>query len=79
MNFSYMLQAAAAQALQLPGTNATEEYIIRGVQGLKLFIETIGALIIGLGVAIALYYFIRGTPPGRCAPIRRRQKRSAGC
>ena len=63
MNSSYWLQAAAAQALQIPETNALEEHIIRGVQGLKLFIETIGALIIGLGVAIALYYFIRALIP----------------
>jgi uncharacterized membrane protein len=63
MNTSYLLQAAVAQAQQIAKTNAIEEHIIQGVQGLKLFIETIGALIIGLGVFIALYYFIRALIP----------------
>jgi uncharacterized membrane protein len=40
-----------------------EETIIQGVQGLKLFIETIGALIIGVGVLIALFYIIKGLFP----------------
>jgi uncharacterized membrane protein len=63
MNMTYLLQEAAAQAGQIPETNAIEAHIIQAVQGLKLFIETIGALIIGLGVLIALYYFIRALIP----------------
>jgi uncharacterized membrane protein len=39
--------------------SSLEALIIGGVQGLKLFIETIGALIIGLGVGVALYYLVR--------------------
>lgn len=36
-----------------------EEAIINLVQWLKLLLETIGALIIGIGVGIACYYLVR--------------------
>jgi uncharacterized membrane protein len=63
MPIRYLLQEAGSRALAAPETSILEEQIIQAVQGLKLFIETIGALIIGLGVLIALYYFIRALIP----------------
>jgi uncharacterized membrane protein len=61
MDIPYFLQHNRAQAL--PGTNYLEEHIIQAIEGLKLFIETIGALTIGLGILLALYYFIRALIP----------------
>ncbi|MBC3541621.1 DUF1622 domain-containing protein [Rufibacter sediminis] len=59
----YLLQ----NQLDTPATESPlggiEETIIQGVQALKLFIETIGALIIGVGVLIALFYIIKGLIP----------------
>jgi uncharacterized membrane protein len=57
MNMRYWLQDNRVQAV--PATGSIEEHIIRVVEALKLFIETISALIIALGVFIALYYLIR--------------------
>lgn len=57
MNRHYFLQPQPAQ--DQSGINFIERHIIHAVEGLKLFIETIGALIIAVGVAIALYYLIR--------------------
>ncbi|AMM52992.1 hypothetical protein TH61_15540 [Rufibacter sp. DG15C] len=39
--------------------------MIQGVQILKLLIETVGALIIGIGVLIALFYFVKSFIPPR--------------
>lgn len=63
MAIQKLLQENALQTLPHTTTGSIEEYIINAVQGLKLFIETIGALIIGLGVLIALFYFIRALIP----------------
>ncbi|QMU27101.1 DUF1622 domain-containing protein [Adhaeribacter radiodurans] len=46
-----------------PEASSLEEHIINAVQGLKLLVETVGAIIIGMGVLIALYYFIRALLP----------------
>ncbi|MDQ4121185.1 MAG: DUF1622 domain-containing protein [Acidobacteriota bacterium] len=40
--------------------NSIEETIISLVQWLRLIVETIGALIVGTGVLIAVYYIFRG-------------------
>jgi uncharacterized membrane protein len=59
MKISYLLQHKAPQGEPLPETSKLEAYILPFVEGLELLIETISTLIIGLGVAIALYYFVR--------------------
>lgn len=59
MKITYYLQDNPTPAISQTGSGSIEEFIISAVQGLKLFIETTGALIIGLGVLIALYYFIK--------------------
>ena len=46
-----------------PGEGAFETSIINLVQWLKLMIETTGAIIIGIGVLIAVYDFIRALIP----------------
>jgi uncharacterized membrane protein len=63
MDLLYFLQES--HVVQVPASEAggIEETIIAGVQGLKLIIETIGALIIGLGVLIALFYFVKALIP----------------
>ena len=59
----YFLQNATAHTAFKPETGLIEEHIISAVQGLKLFVETVGAIIIGLGVLVALYFFIRALLP----------------
>lgn len=59
----YFLQNATAHTASKPETGLIEEQIISAVQGLKLFVETVGAIIIGLGVLVALYFFIRALLP----------------
>ena len=46
-----------------PGEGAVESTIINSVQWLKLMIETTGAIIIGIGVLISVYEFIRALIP----------------
>ena len=57
----YFLQDHPAQ--DQSWINFIERHIIHAVEGLKLFIETIGALIIAMGIFIALYYYIRALIP----------------
>lgn len=45
--------------LQAPHEGAVEGSIINAVQWLRLIVETTGALIIGLGIVIAGYQFVR--------------------
>jgi uncharacterized membrane protein len=61
MDLAFFLQPNRAQPLS--GISSIKEYVIHAVEALKLFIETIGALIIGLGILLALYYFIRALIP----------------
>ena len=37
----------------------TEDLILTGVQWLRLAVETMGALMVALGCALALYHFVR--------------------
>lgn len=46
-----------------PGEGAVESTVINLVQWLRLIIETTGAIIIGIGVVIAAYGFIRALIP----------------
>ena len=50
--------------LSSPREGVIENFIISAVEWLRLVVETIGALIIGLGVCVAIIQFIR-TLPGR--------------
>ncbi|WP_210464828.1 DUF1622 domain-containing protein [Rufibacter roseolus] len=59
----YLLQHQGSEEIAKPALGGIEETIIQGVQGLKLFIESIGALIIGIGVLIALFYLVKGLIP----------------
>ncbi|WP_223808888.1 DUF1622 domain-containing protein [Rufibacter hautae] len=59
----YFLQNTSGSEVTRPAFGEIEETIIQGVQGMKLFIETLGAIIIGIGVLIALFYLIKGLIP----------------
>ena len=63
MDLLYFLQESTAVRLPASEAGGIEDTIIAAVQGLKLVIETIGALIIGLGVLIALFYFVKALIP----------------
>lgn len=63
MMLDYLLQNTTAPAAYKPEVGFLEEHIVNAVQGLKLFVETIGAIIIGLGVLVALYYFVKSFIP----------------
>jgi len=58
-----MMQEEAASFLIGPGQGGVEATIRNAVQWLKLFVETMGALVVGLGVLIAAYLFIRALIP----------------
>ena len=65
MHLIYFLQENINKINHEPAFGRVEESINTGVQFLKLTIETIGALIIGIGVLIALVYFVRALIPPR--------------
>ncbi|GAA4298687.1 DUF1622 domain-containing protein [Nibribacter koreensis] len=58
-----LLQDSISSTTESPGLGFLEGNIIQGVQILKLLIETVSALIIGIGVMIALFYFIKSFLP----------------
>ena len=60
-----LLQEAVSKDLEQAGLGPVEDKIIQGVQILKLLIETVGAVIIGIGVFIALLYFVKSFFPPR--------------
>jgi len=53
------LEESAHGLVGTPQAGAVEETIINAVQWLRLVVETTGALIIGLGVIVAVYQFGR--------------------
>jgi uncharacterized membrane protein len=57
--YIYLLQESVRGFVEGPGAGSVESTIINLVQWLKLFVELIGAAIIGLGVVTAVYQFIR--------------------
>ncbi|WP_347156889.1 DUF1622 domain-containing protein [Pontibacter chitinilyticus] len=63
MQLFYLIQEQIAKPVQETHHSGVEDTVISAVQWLKLGVETIGALIIGLGVLIAAYYFIRALIP----------------
>lgn len=58
-----MMQEETASFLIGPGQGGVEATIRNAVEWLKLLVETIGALVVGLGVLIAAYLFIRALIP----------------
>ena len=53
------LEERAHSLIETPQAGAVEETVINAVQWLRLVVETTGALIIGLGVIVAVYLFGR--------------------
>ena len=58
-NPTYFMQEKLPSLLPAPSQTGAEGTVINLVQWLKLVLETTGALIIGIGVAIAGFYFFR--------------------
>ncbi|MCX2740344.1 DUF1622 domain-containing protein [Pontibacter anaerobius] len=54
----FFLQESIPEPVQKLHPEGVEGTIVTGVQWLKLGIETVGAIIIGIGVVLAVYYFI---------------------
>ena len=61
---SFVLESAN-NLIQAPHEGAVESTIVNAVQWLRLIVETMGALIIGLGVVAAGYQFVRALMPPR--------------
>lgn len=57
------MQETVTTLIGSPVEGAVENTVINLVQWLKLAIETIGAIIIGIGVIIAAYEFVRSLVP----------------
>lgn len=58
-----LLQEGSRRVIMSPSETGVESGIITAVQWLKLVVETIGAVIIGLGIANAGYRFVRALVP----------------
>jgi uncharacterized membrane protein len=54
-----LAQGDAARWIAPPHEGAIEGSVINAVQWLRLTVETTGAIIIGLGVIVAVYQFVR--------------------
>jgi uncharacterized membrane protein len=59
----FLFQEGAAAAVRSPGEVGVEGNVINAVLWLKLAVETIGALVIGLGIVNAAYLFVRALIP----------------
>lgn len=59
----FLQNEAARNLIGAPGEGAVESTIINLVQWLKLAIETTGAIVIGIGVAISVFEFVRSLVP----------------
>jgi uncharacterized membrane protein len=66
-----VVQEDAAPLLHGPGQGGVEATILTTVQWLKLLVETTGALIVGLGVVIAAYEFLRALIPPQLTSYNR--------
>src|SRR5919206_1831962 len=62
---TFLLQEGARGLVRTPGEVGLEPNIVNLVLWLKLAVETIGAVIIGLGVFAAVYRFARSLAPAR--------------
>ncbi|MDT7688738.1 MAG: hypothetical protein QOJ70_1200 [Acidobacteriota bacterium] len=65
MTLLFFEQENVRSILVSPGESWVEGSVVTAVQWLKLGIETLGALIIGLGVATAVVQFFRALAPPR--------------
>ena len=63
MQIFYFIQESVNKPVQETNALGIEETVITAVQWMKLAVETLGALIIALGVIIAAYYFIQALIP----------------
>ena len=61
----FLIQEATNSIIQAPHEGAAESTIGNAVQWLRLIVETTGAGIIGMGVVVAVYQFIRALFPPR--------------
>jgi uncharacterized membrane protein len=67
----WLAQENVRGLLQSPGETWVEGSVVNAVQWLKLAIETCGALIVGLGVAAALFQLRRALAPPRAEGFNR--------
>lgn len=65
MYLTYLAQEGARGVLLSPGETAVEGAVVSAVQWVKLCVEALGALIIGLGVLTAAAQFVRALVPPR--------------
>lgn len=63
MTFLFFQEAARNIVVGSPSEGAIENTVINLVQWLKLAIETTGAIVIGIGVVIAAFEFVRSLVP----------------
>lgn len=59
----HLIQEGAGGFIAEPSAGGVEATIVNAVQWLKLLVETLGALIIGLGVVTAAAQFVRALVP----------------
>lgn len=62
---TFLAQEGAGRIIATPTDGAIETSVINAVQWLRLAVETIGALVIGLGVLAAATQFVRALMPPR--------------
>jgi uncharacterized membrane protein len=65
MGLILFLQEQGAGIVRAPHETSIEVSVANAVQWLRLAVEASGAIIIGLGVVIAMYLFVRGLIPPR--------------
>jgi len=63
LSLIHLAQESAIRLIESPSEGGVENTIINAVQWLKLTVETIGAIIIGLGILTAVYQFVRALAP----------------
>ncbi len=61
----YSMQETVHSIIGTPREGLAESTVINAVQWLRLIVETTGAIIIGMGVLIAVYQFVRSLVPPR--------------
>ena len=61
----FLIQEGTNSFIQAPHAGTAESTIGNAVQWLRLIVETTGAVIIGMGVVVAVYQFIRALFPPR--------------
>jgi len=67
----FLVQEKASSFVLAPSETGAEGTVINLVQWLKLMLETTGAIVIGIGVVIAGYYFFRSLMPAQISNYNR--------